>query len=209
MLLDIRPNFADGSDPDAIGWILSIVAQRLQRFGIRHLIPPIANLMAHKNDPMALLSGLLDKFHQLCKVHVIEGRAQRLCEVTKSRVVRRFVEINAPNHKTFRNQRYIALCMPTSSNELLSTGVGKSSWFYPQQVINFGVRCIELLLHHRQRVILKGVVATKLIVSSARMRHRVIANFVSVRYGLAPAIQTLFNLVALKEKRHLHAMLAE
>src|SRR5205823_9332568 len=58
-------------------------------------------------------------------------------------------------------------------------------------------------------VILKCVLLAKLVVSCTGMRHGVIADLVSLRCGATPAIQTLFNLVPLKEKRDLNTMLAE
>src|SRR5436309_3524617 len=131
MLFDVSADFANGSEPNPVGWIPGIVAQGLQRLGVRHLITPVTDLMTDKNDPTALFRCLLDRFHHLLKVHVIERRAQRLREVTECRVVCGFVEITAPNQKAFRDQGHIALCTPPSSDEFLPAGVGKGPWLCP------------------------------------------------------------------------------
>src|SRR5215472_4377410 len=98
--------------------------------------------MPYKNEPAALLSCLLDQFQHLFKVHVIEGRPQRLCEITKCRVVRRFVQITPPNQKALRNQGHVALYMAPPPNEFLSAGVGKSSWLCTKQTADFCIRRI-------------------------------------------------------------------
>src|SRR5438309_5510062 len=61
MLLDIRPDFPDGSEPNAVGRVIGIVAQCLQRFGVGHLITSLTDLVAHKNQPAPLLRRFLDR----------------------------------------------------------------------------------------------------------------------------------------------------
>ena len=88
MLLDIRPDFPDGSEPNAVGRVIGIVAQCLQRFGVGHLITSLTDLVAHKNQPAPLLRRFLDRFDHLFKAHVVKRRAQCLREITERGIVR-------------------------------------------------------------------------------------------------------------------------
>jgi len=209
MLLDIRPDFPDGSEPNAVGRVIGIVAQCLQRFGVGHLITSLTDLVAHKNQPAPLLRRFLDRFDHLFKAHVVKRRAQCLREIAERGIVRGFVEITAADQKTLRNQGYVAFRVPSPSNKLLSARVGKSFWLYSQQTANLCIRRVELFLYHRERVILKSVVAAKLIVSGARMCQGVIADLMSVGYSLAPALQALFDPVPWKEKRNPYTAVTE
>src|SRR5437588_6380427 len=74
---------------------------------------------------------------------------------------------------------------------------------------NLCVRCFELFVYHLQSVILKRVVPAEFIVAGAGRCHGVLADLMSIRHSLAPAIEMLFNLVSLKEKRRLDSMFAE
>src|SRR5438034_8454616 len=104
MLFDVSADFANGSEPNPVGWIPGIVAQGLQRLGVRHLITPVTDLMTDKNDPTALFRCLLDRFHHLLKVHVIERRDRKSTRLNSSHTVISYAVFCLKKKKKLKNK---------------------------------------------------------------------------------------------------------
>src|SRR5437870_6146607 len=62
LLLDIRPDLPDGSEPNAVGRVIGIVAQCLERFGVGPVLTWVTDLVAHKNQAAPFLRRLLGRY---------------------------------------------------------------------------------------------------------------------------------------------------